>query len=101
MFIRRSQRSPEVPRHTGQHCPGSVTGRRHGVCGQTRGAQVTVPLAHAQLLQGLEESAKVWPWTWTTPSYRQESQTGQQVPEGTGLEQRTGQGLLWQLTTSF
>lgn len=98
-FVLEDQR--EVPPHTGQHCPGLVTGRRQGVCGQTTGTQVTVPLVHVQRLQGLEESVKVWPWVWTTPSYRQESHTGQQVPEGTGWEHWTGQGLLWQVTTSF
>lgn len=93
--------SSQAPVHSGQHCPGLVTGWKQGVCGQTRATQVTVPLAHVQCWQGLEDVVKVWPWVWTTPSYRQESHTGQQVSEGTGFEHWTGQGLFWQFTTSF
>ena len=91
----------EVPVHSGQHCPGLVTGWTQGACGQTSGRQVTVPLTQVQRWQGLEEDVKVWLWPWTTPSYRQESQTGQQESEGTGWEHWTGHGLFWQFTTSF
>lgn len=97
----RLQRSPQIPVHSGQHCPGLVIGWRQGVCGQMRGTQVTVPLAQVHCWQGLEDVVKVWPWVWTTPSYKQESQSGQQVSEGTGCEHWTGQGLFWQFTTSF
>lgn len=87
--------------HSGQHCPGLVTAWAHGVGGQTRGTQATVPLTHVQRWQGLEEGVKVRLWECTAPSYRHESHMGQQMSDGSGWEHWTGQGFFWQVTASF